>query len=103
MEFSGCIVVMIGVSGYEGGHMMVTAKNLIPLLLLEDTHTSLLELESFRENLVLGILNVITKSRLSFLILIMAQKMPNLSFMPLKPLSAVDTNISSDPRRLADG
>jgi len=35
--------------------------------------------------LLLGILNVITKSRLSFLILIMAQKMPNLSLMPLKP------------------
>jgi len=34
---------------------------------------------------VLGILNIITKSRLSFLILITAPKMPNLSLMPLKP------------------
>jgi len=34
---------------------------------------------------MLGILNVITKSRLSFLILITAPKMPNLSLMPLKP------------------
>ena len=34
---------------------------------------------------VLGILNVTTKSRLSFLILITAPKMPNLSLMPLKP------------------
>ena len=34
---------------------------------------------------VLGIFNVITKSRLSFLILITAPKMPNLSLMPLKP------------------
>jgi len=34
---------------------------------------------------VLGILNVITKSRLSFLILITAPKMSNLSLMPLKP------------------
>jgi len=34
---------------------------------------------------VLGILNVITKSRLSFLILIKVPKMPNLSLMPLKP------------------
>ena len=34
---------------------------------------------------MLGILNVITKSRLSFLFLITAQKMPNLSLMPLKP------------------
>ena len=36
-------------------------------------------------NAVLGILNVITKSRLSFLILITVPKMPNLSLMPLKP------------------
>ena len=35
--------------------------------------------------LLLGILNVITKSKLSFLILITAPKMPNLSLMPLKP------------------
>jgi len=34
---------------------------------------------------VLGILNVITKNRLSSLILITAPKMPNLSLMPLKP------------------
>ena len=34
---------------------------------------------------LLGILNIITKSRLSFLILITAPKMPNLSLMPLKP------------------
>jgi hypothetical protein len=34
---------------------------------------------------MLGILNVIIKSRLSFLILITAPKMPNLSLMPLKP------------------
>ena len=34
---------------------------------------------------MLGILNVTTKSRLSFLILITAPKMPNLSLMPLKP------------------
>ena len=34
---------------------------------------------------MLGILNVITKSRLSFLILITAPKMPNLSLIPLKP------------------
>ena len=34
---------------------------------------------------LLGILNVTTKSRLSFLILITAPKMPNLSLMPLKP------------------
>ena len=34
---------------------------------------------------LLGILNVTTKSRLSFLILITASKMPNLSLMPLKP------------------
>jgi len=34
---------------------------------------------------LLGILNVITKSRLSFLILITAPKMPNLSLIPLKP------------------
>jgi len=34
---------------------------------------------------VLGILNVITKSTLSFLILATAPKMPNLSLMPLKP------------------
>jgi len=34
---------------------------------------------------VLGILNFTTKSRLSFLILIIAPKMPNLSPMPLKP------------------
>jgi len=34
---------------------------------------------------LLGILNVITKSRLSFLILITTPKMPNLSFIPLKP------------------
>ena len=34
---------------------------------------------------MLGILNVITKSRLSFLILITAPKMPNLSLMPHKP------------------
>ena len=34
---------------------------------------------------VLGILNVTTKSRLSFLILITALKMSNLSLMPLKP------------------
>ena len=35
--------------------------------------------------LLLGILNVITKSRLNFLILITAPKMPNLSLIPLKP------------------
>ena len=35
--------------------------------------------------MLLGILNVITKSRLSFLILITAPKMSNLSLMPLKP------------------
>jgi len=34
---------------------------------------------------LLGILNVITKSRLNFLILITVPKMPNLSLMPLKP------------------
>jgi len=34
---------------------------------------------------VLGILNVTTKSRLSFLILITVPKMQNLSLMPLKP------------------
>jgi len=34
---------------------------------------------------LLGILNVITKSRPSFLFLITAPKMPNLSLMPLKP------------------
>ena len=34
---------------------------------------------------LLGILNVITKSRLSSLILITAPKMPNLSLIPLKP------------------
>jgi len=34
---------------------------------------------------LLGILNIITKSRLSFLILITVQKMPNLSLVPLKP------------------
>ena len=36
-------------------------------------------------NQVLGILNIITKSRLSFLILVTVQKMPNLSLIPLKP------------------
>jgi len=35
--------------------------------------------------MLLGILNIITKSRLNFLILIMAPKMPNLSLIPLKP------------------
>jgi len=34
---------------------------------------------------LLGILNVISKSRLSFLILITVPKMPNLSLIPLKP------------------
>ena len=34
---------------------------------------------------LLGILNITTKSRLSFLILITVPKMPNLSPMPLKP------------------
>ena len=34
---------------------------------------------------MLGILNVITKSRLSFLILITTPKIPNLSLIPLKP------------------
>jgi len=34
---------------------------------------------------LLGILNVTTKSRPSFLILMTAPKMPNLSLMPLKP------------------
>ena len=34
---------------------------------------------------LLGILNIITKSRLSFLILITVPKMPNLSLIPLKP------------------
>jgi len=34
---------------------------------------------------MLGIINFITKSRLSFLILITAPKMPNLSLIPLKP------------------
>jgi len=34
---------------------------------------------------LLDILNIITKSRLSFLILITVPKMPNLSLMPLKP------------------
>ena len=34
---------------------------------------------------MLGILNVSTKSRLSFLILITAPKMPNLFLIPLKP------------------
>ena len=34
---------------------------------------------------LLGILNIITKSRLSFLILLTVPKMPNLSLMPLKP------------------
>ena len=34
---------------------------------------------------MLGIFNVTTKSRLSFLIVITAPKMPNLSLMPLKP------------------
>jgi hypothetical protein len=38
-----------------------------------------------RQKCLLGILNVTTKSRLSFLILITAPKMPNLSLMPLKP------------------
>jgi len=35
--------------------------------------------------MILGILNITTKSRLSFLILIMVPKMPNLSLMPLMP------------------
>ena len=35
--------------------------------------------------LVLGILNIITKSRLGFLNLITVPKMPNLSLTPLKP------------------
>ena len=43
----------------------------------------LLHMDLFRP--MLGILNVITKSRLSFLILIIAPKMPNLSLIPLKP------------------
>jgi len=34
---------------------------------------------------MLGILNIITKSRLSFLILITVPKMPNLSLISLKP------------------
>jgi len=34
---------------------------------------------------LLGILNIITKSRLSFLILVTVPKMPNLSLIPLKP------------------
>ena len=34
---------------------------------------------------MLGILNIITKSRLSFLILVTMPKMPNLSLIPLKP------------------
>ena len=34
---------------------------------------------------LLGILNIITKSRLSFLILVTVPKMPNLSIIPLKP------------------
>ena len=36
-------------------------------------------------SLLLGILNIIIKSIFSFLILITAPKMPNLSLMPLKP------------------
>jgi len=49
------------------------------------SHTLLNEaLWSYRMAL-LGILNVTTKSRLSFLILITAPKMPNLYLMPLKP------------------
>jgi len=40
---------------------------------------------TFKEGQVLGILNVTTKIRPSFLILITAPKMPNLSLMPLKP------------------
>ena len=43
------------------------------------------QLEEARDMALLGILNVTTKSRLSFLISITAPKMPNLSLMPLKP------------------
>jgi len=39
----------------------------------------------FLEKTLLGILNIITKSRLSFLILITVPKMSNLSLIPLKP------------------
>ena len=35
--------------------------------------------------LLLVILNIITKSRLTFLILVTVPKMPNLSLIPLKP------------------
>ena len=46
---------------------------------------SLVFLLAFPCKVLLSIINVITKSRLSFLILITAPKMPNLSLMPLKP------------------
>ena len=41
--------------------------------------------------LLLGILNVITKSRLSFLILITAPKMPNLSLIPVDAKADLQT------------
>ena len=43
------------------------------------------ELEVGTRRWLLGILNIITKSKLSFLILITVPKMPNLSLIPLKP------------------
>ena len=51
-----------------------------------DTYPYMKELDKCSQlYMLLGILNIITKSRLSFLILITVPKMPNLSLTPLNP------------------
>ena len=61
-----------------------------PLLEILSKHVIVFALKAFLikpyvGSFLLGILNIITKSRLSFLNLITVPKMPNLSLIPLKP------------------
>ena len=63
-------------------HIVDKVVHLYPLVVPLPTPWARSALWTWR---LLGILNIITKSRLSFLILVTVPKMPNLSLIPLKP------------------